>query len=1336
MPANRVKAHFYASGLDDMASEQGIVEEKPPEAAAPTGTAQEILLRITRWQVLIDKRLSSQLTLLEAMEAFALTELRNHYPHGNIDPGFVLALLDSILQKIIDGKPMMYLAIQDAPYRWPGAADRGFPLGHRQAVIQTVESVSEHFLDQYKNYLRTHWETKGQEPAFDQLVLRKLQRYIDDIDALFQTDRLVRLTPDRLRRQIEKVQERGARRYRLTALATGAEKKRLEALSYAQLPHWLRVLNEPERARLRRYQEQTSQAQAALDDLLEGYGSLRAYARQQAIDYIQLKLDMEVEPDRIDVRLRWLSAVGEPTQNRSLSQLLAAGPIGTDFAAVLEVTSGSSRRNQPLEPAFIADMLAGQDYPVGYLRALAGQYEREDVQKALIDWFVARLKQSAFVARCAGHLAVDDHDRLESMWAGEAMGESLRVAALALPNGMQCADFLVFYRQEPAPAVSDLLLYAPNKPDGQEWVRLPSLAALTGEVWGWTQSESGREYLLQQLSPTAHRRAREYLVAVAADPGRWGMSSDIRRAPLPFAQCVEAAVKMGLAKNLQQVEEDNLLRWNSTLTLDARRRLSSLNQELVVHQQVFNELLGGFEVFVDFARRTVAAEIAPYMRSKQVLEPVDPATVLIDYNAGIADRRKQSVASLLDLAIYGYDDNAGIDNPKKGVRSSVGQDLSEVRSADLALYLRGAWLGEKYASEIRGKYLDARHADYEPRRFAWRNVLLSTMDRDLRVARSQARLSDTVYTALVRQVSLLSQLPTSGGHLPGANRVTTDGVFRFTVRGHVVLGVYVFTAFDPEPSWWLYTPDAPDGLAVRPYHSLFGDIAGELHDYLMARTAVAARKTVSLSLHAIAVKNQRVDTLYEAQRVSDARVEFNAYIERTVTDVHDITTSRAEMIERQVVKGLMFAAAPFCMVFPPFALLLDVVFIAVSAGDAVAAHLEGDVDGALGHWLEASWGALFAMVGAGSTVKLLGRTVRNLKHTTRPVSLLTERLSTVAPIRKEALPAVRKVRFHARQAVSNKPDNLQQVTEEGVFFGTWRSPPSAAQPQPTYYIRNRGKYFQVRENPHFGGLSLIDARRPEAIYQRPVRLTASGKWTHDRVGLRGGNDQVRNLGRVNNLRNAFPGRVEPVLNRGALQGEAVVAKFVAGSMDNYLFSLNAQTCVIASMYNPATKVGAVIHFDHNIRSLINHTVKDAMTRLGGSPKDVRVTLVGGDWLTGTDIGGPVRSVLRQQGLRPTWDYWSYSSCLGNTYAVSLNLNNGVSTVFKTSASQFERLYSPVLQRARYASDPVSKRAQVFMERFRRKPLHQDASGAVVDQNGRRATPEMIQGQAFTLVSMN
>lgn len=1319
-----------------MADQQGIVEDTPTAAAASTGTAQEILLRVTRWQVLIDKRLSSQMNLLEAMEHFALTELRSHYPDGNIDPGFVVALLNTILQKLIDGKPVMFLAIRDAPYRWPGGVDQGLPVSRRETVIQTVEAVATYFVDQYKQYLRRHWQTKGQEALFDRLVERKLQRYIDDIDKLFQADRLAGLTPAQLRRQIEKIQNEGARRYRLTALATSAEKKILEAQSFAQLPHWLRVLNQPDRALLRDYQEQTSLAQAALDDLLEGYGSLRVYARQQAIDYIRLKLDMEVEPDRIDVRLQWRSAVGEPTQNRSLSELLAAGPIGEDFAAVLEVSRGPLR-NQPLEPAFIARMLADHDCRADYVKVLARQYERDEVQKALSDWFSVRLRQSAFVARCAGHISVSDHDRLTQMWADNAGRTDLRVAPLALPNGMQCLDLLVFYREEPVSAVRDLVLYAPNKPDGQEWVRLPSLAELSGEVWGWTQSESGREYLLQQLSPVAHRQAREYLLAVAASPALWNMSSDLRRAALPFAECVEAAAKMGLAKNLQQVDEDNSLRWYSTLAVDERRRISSLNQELEIHQQVFNDLLGGFEVFVDFARRTVAAAIAPYMRSKNVLEPVDPATVMIDYSPGIADRRKQSVASLLDLAIYGYDDNAGIDHPKKGVRSSVGQDLSQVRSADLALYLRRAWLGEKYANEIRGTYLDSRDPAYEPRRFAWRNVLLSKMDRDLRVARSQARLSDAVYSALVRQVSSLSQLPAPGARWSGASVVAHDGLFRFTVRGHVVLGVYVFACFDPVASWWLYTPDAPDHLTLRPYQALSADTAGALHDYLMARTAVAARDTVSRSLRAIAAKNQRVDTLYEAQRVSDARSEFNAYIERTVTDVEDITTSRAEMIERQVVKGLMFGAAPFCMVFPPFALLLDVVFIAVSAARAIDAHLEGDVDGALGHWLEASWGALFAMAGGASTVKLLGRAVRSLKYTTRPASLLAQRLKTVAPLRKETLPAVREVRLNARQAVAKTPENLQKVTEEGVFFGTWRSPPSAARPQPTYYIRSKGRYYQVRENPHFGGLGLVDARRPAAIYQRPIRLTASGKWTHDRVGLRGGNDQVRNLGRVDDLRNAFPDRVVPLANRGAMQGEAVVARFVPGWKNNYLFSLNAQSCVIASLYNPATKVGAVIHFDHNIRALIESNVQAVITRLGGSAKDIRATLVGGDWLmSGPDIGGPVRSVLREQGLRPSWDYWSYSSCLGNNYAVALDLRTGVSTVFKTSMRQVDQLYGPVLSQAGSTSGGLAARAHAFKTRFKRKPLHEDGSGVVVDPAGRRATPEMIQEQAFPITSLS
>src|SRR3546814_9135126 len=78
------------------------------------------------------------------------------------------------------------------------------------------------------------------------------------------------------------------------------------------------------------------------------------------------------------------------------------------------------------------------------------------------------------------------------------------------------------------------------------------------------------------------------------------------------------------------------------------------------------------------------------------------------------------------------------------------------------------------------------------------------------------------------------------------------------------------------------------------------------------------------------------------------------------------------MIRQQVIKGLLFAAAPVCMVYPPFALLLDAGFIAVSSRQAIEAHGQGDTDRALGHWLQASWGALFGMLGAMSMTMLIG----------------------------------------------------------------------------------------------------------------------------------------------------------------------------------------------------------------------------------------------------------------------------------------------------------------------------------------------------------------------------
>nr|BFE91756.1 hypothetical protein GCM10020185_22920 [Pseudomonas brassicacearum subsp. brassicacearum] len=124
--------------------------------------------------------------------------------------------------------------------------------------------------------------------------------------------------------------------------------------------------------------------------------------------------------------------------------------------------------------------------------------------------------------------------------------------------------------------------------------------------------------------------------------------------------------------------------------------------------------------------------------------------------------------------------------------------MKQVRSAELASYIRVAYLGERYAKHIRATFLDAKDPEYLKRREACRYMLLARMDRDLRVAHGKSMLNTDEFQWLTRQVTLLSDgRPVSSATHPSA-AVTREGVIKLTVGGHVVQGVYVFTYFDPK----------------------------------------------------------------------------------------------------------------------------------------------------------------------------------------------------------------------------------------------------------------------------------------------------------------------------------------------------------------------------------------------------------------------------------------------------------------------------------------------------------------------------------------------------------
>ncbi|WVV48355.1 hypothetical protein THH46_03630 [Pseudomonas sp. NA13] len=112
--------------MDITAERQGNMGYTGPLSSLQAATAQVTLEKLTRWQVAIDARLQTQMSLLEVLEEYLLVELRTHYYQGNIDPHFIDTLLDTVLQRMIDQAPVAYDEEQDSPYRWPEGIDLGF----------------------------------------------------------------------------------------------------------------------------------------------------------------------------------------------------------------------------------------------------------------------------------------------------------------------------------------------------------------------------------------------------------------------------------------------------------------------------------------------------------------------------------------------------------------------------------------------------------------------------------------------------------------------------------------------------------------------------------------------------------------------------------------------------------------------------------------------------------------------------------------------------------------------------------------------------------------------------------------------------------------------------------------------------------------------------------------------------------------------------------------------------------------------------------------------------------------------------------------------------------
>lgn len=214
------------------------------------------------------------------------------------------------------------------------------------------------------------------------------------------------------------------------------------------------------------------------------------------------------------------------------------------------------------------------------------------------------------------------------------------------------------------------------------------------------------------------------------------------------------------------------------------------------------------------------------------------------------------------------------------------------------------------------------------------------------------------------------------------------------------------------------------------------------------------------------------------------------------------------------------------------------------------------------------------------------------------------------------------------------------------------------------------------------------------------------------------------------LSDAFLGQTPISYSRGAMQGEGVYAAYDPAKSENYLYSLNAQTSVIASLYNPINKTGAMIHIDHNDSASIDDVLSQASQLLdptGDHKEAVIATLTGGVWLLGGGITAAVEASIKKVGIEHSWEQWAMSSCIHHTYGSKLDLETGKIDVFEHAQHDTESFYAPLLREALkhdLGDSTEQRRAAAFMARVRAPAIAETNDGyAFVSGDDRRVTWE-------------
>jgi hypothetical protein len=892
-----------------------------------------------------------------------------------------------------------------------------------------------------------------------------------------------------------------------------------------------------------------------MDDVARGPQRL---VRDRIQDALQQR-GIQGDPDAYEVSLNHTVTVGNigiPVEvRRTLTEVCLSGNIYDDLLDASIYSEG--QLVSPKDKSIILDILKQRSLT----NTLAERLHQFKTQRPIHQTRYAAILTSKFhkdilEAKLKGHITGGREAWLTGLdIVLEAMRDSLSVetGTLSLSTGsdgvsLSLSQWLVLVRKDKRGQEDGVVLY---RPETREWAVYPSqqvlfqhldISRLSQQLFGELAGPHSSMLATVQLAPQMVRSFQDVALEAAHPvdrPALLRFFDDIRNKPslwqeqhLQFhsydGHDFQGNMYQWAAKKL-----DLYLEEIEMLVSTSAQSFSLIEDQVAVTRQLQSFTMQHIPPLREFARRKESDKLTAFFHVQNLIvdqQKIDPDTIFIEFN--------NKNMTWTDWVLEGYrqhgDNVFAISNNfirDSKLTTSDSQVTAQLNRLDIKQSvqqnLRSTYVGDDYIEHLKALLTpaDNRYQYFQNLRVA--SQVLS-LQRSLEAERATGSVPEEDYLWLKSQFNAL----------PGSISGDTE-VAQFRVNGKRIPGVLVFSKVwrqGPDRGHllrqsFIFLPDAPYG---RSLYKLDADFLALLKSeafkiYITQKVLIKDQRIVEDAIRGMQTTNFRA-SLYP---VADFRAACDQWILDLISNTEESSTSKAEVVREQMLKGLRFAVMGTCAVGSGgAAAALCSLGTAALIGDDISSAADnlkrGDVDAAF-------WDLAFV----GLDVLDMGPGLRAII----PKALLKRVGKTHFTSLDEAKAALETVTWQVRGFASNGAINDEFSLLNPSLSQLLRVPrPGRARTGDFYewagksYIHDHGRVFEVYSDNAWMTVRVRDPRHPQG-HGAPITYR-KGQWQLHDGGLNGGGALASYFRQSpeQRLRNALLEYISPNVDRSYIEG--------------------------------------------------------------------------------------------------------------------------------------------------------------------------------------------------------